>query len=201
MLSTPLQFGCLGVLIGRSGRSIFVAWPPCGVRKHKRNSCAIAQHSISSCTSATMKQALGSLSSVQDRPAHAMHVCPRLSLLPSHAPDSRHHHQSHSMQLRHHQQSSRLRAQQKTAEPQSLRAPGSESNFDDVPKNRDEITLTTPVSDKQMQVLPCAVGGCQRLRDVGYMTLTCMDSFAGTHRFGKGGFPSGIQGHPGSGPL
>ena len=114
-----------------------------------------------------MKQALSPLSGTQDRPAHAMHVCPRLSLHPTHAPNRRHYPQSHSIHLQRVRQSSRLRAQQQTAEPQSLRAPGSESNFDDAPKNRDEITLTTPVSDRQMQVRPRAHGACQRLHDTG----------------------------------
>ena len=41
-------------------------------------------------------------------------------------------------------------SQQKTAEP--LRAPGSESNFVGLPADRKDIGITSPVSDRQMQV-------------------------------------------------
>lgn len=43
-------------------------------------------------------------------------------------------------------------SQQKAEKP--LRAPGSESNFVGLPADRDDIRVTTEVSDKQMQVEP-----------------------------------------------
>ena len=101
-----------------------------------------------------------------------MHVCPRFSLLLPHAHNSGYHQQGHSMHLRRVRQSSRLRAQQKTAEPQSLQAPGSASNFEDVPKNRDKI-ITTSVSDRQMQVLRLFHGGCQKVCGL-ESSATCM---------------------------
>lgn len=60
----------------------------------------------------------------------------------------------------------------KTAEP--LRAPGSESNFTDLPKNREEITLTSDVSDKQMQVRPFLHPGTDALPCIHACIHACM---------------------------